>query len=80
MDNMDNIVICNAVSDWLDCDLDCMGVWDWLSPSSSKPLVTSEVFLNFERKIAAFQLVWDAETKHLIGCQRVVAAVYSLLA
>ena len=33
-------------------------------------------FLNFERKIAAFLLVWDAETKHLIGCKRVVAAVY----
>ena len=37
---MDNIVICNTVSDWLDCDSDCMGVWDWLAPSSSKPLVS----------------------------------------
>ena len=36
---MDNIVICNTVFDWLDCDLDCMGVWDWLAQSSSKPLV-----------------------------------------
>ena len=36
---MDNIVICNTVSDWLDCDSDCMGVWDWLAQSSSKPLV-----------------------------------------
>jgi len=36
---MDNIGICNAVSDWLDCDSDCMGVWDWLVPSSSNPLV-----------------------------------------
>ena len=33
-------------------------------------------FLNFKRKIATFPLVWDAETKHLIGCKRVVAAVY----
>ena len=32
-------MICNTVSDWLDCDSDCMGVWDWLAPSSSKPLV-----------------------------------------
>ena len=32
-------MICNAVFDWLDCDSDCMGVWDWLVPSSSKPLV-----------------------------------------
>ena len=36
---MDNIVICNAVFDWLDCDSDCMGVWDWLVLSSSNPLV-----------------------------------------
>ena len=35
-------------------------------------------FLNFERKIGAFLLVWDAETKHLIGCKRVIAAVYWL--
>ena len=39
---------------------------------------TSQVILNFERKIAAFLLVWDAETKHLIGCKRVVAAVYAV--
>ena len=38
---MDNIGICNAVSDWLDCDSDCMGVWDWHVPSSSNPLVLS---------------------------------------
>ena len=41
---MDNIVICNTVSDWLDCDSDCMGVWDWLAPSCSKPLVSSKEF------------------------------------
>ena len=38
---MENIGICNAVFDWLDCDSDCMGVWDWLVPSSSNPLVAS---------------------------------------
>ena len=33
-------MICNTVSDWLDCDSDCMGVWDWFAPCSSKPLVS----------------------------------------
>ena len=42
-------MICNTVSDWLDCDSDCMGVWDWLAPSSSKPLVLhSHVVGRFE--------------------------------
>ena len=36
-------------------------------------------FLNFERKIAAFLLVWDAETKRLIGCELFIAAVYSIV-
>ena len=37
---------------------------------------TSQVFLNFERKIAAFLLVCYAQTKRLIGCEWVIAAVY----
>ena len=40
---MDNIVICNAVFDWLDCDSDCMGVWDWLMPSSPWALLFQAV-------------------------------------
>ena len=34
-------------------------------------------FLNFERKIAAFLLVCCPETKRLIGCEWVIAAVYN---
>ena len=36
-------MLCNAVSDWLDRDSDCMGVWDWLAHSSSKPLVSRAI-------------------------------------
>ena len=39
-------------------------------------LQLARVFLNFNRKIAAFLMAWNAETKHLIGCEWVIAAAY----
>ena len=44
-------------------------------------LLLSRFFFNFEKKIVTFLLVWDAKTKHLIGCKRssVLSIAFSLL-
>ena len=58
-------MICNTVSDWLDCDSDCMGVWDWLAPSSSKPLVPYRTLaILMYMQLMCYPLQWHA---HLGG-------------